>query len=91
MARNIAIHFSNDETQFFRITRVALTEYLPTPDDLDPKKLAAGRPHPVVAELRDMKRQVLNSWQGLLIAIGFVLGISILTEIVRALWRWVQP
>jgi hypothetical protein len=89
-ARNIAIYFKDDGSRLFRITRIALTEYLPTLDDHDPKKLPV-RPHPVVAELHDMKRQFLNSWQGFLIVIGIVVGISILSEILRALWRWVQP
>jgi hypothetical protein len=89
--RNIAIHFKNDETQFFRITRVVLTEYLPTLDnDDDPKKLTS-RPHPVVAELRDMKRQVLNSLHGWLIFLGFAFGIGIVIEVVRTVWHWVQP
>jgi len=76
VTRNININFKNDDTDYFKVTRVDLVEYM--------------GPHPVVAELRNMKQGFIGRWQGFLILICFVLGISFMLEILRAAWRFIQ-
>jgi hypothetical protein len=94
-ARNISIHFKSDATNYFKVTRVDLVEYMAAAIDYNPKGHALGylpgRPHPVVAEFRDIRHRFIGSWKGFLIFICFILGISLITEILRAAWRFIQP
>ena len=94
VARNVNIHFRSDGTDYFRITRVDLVEYVAGAVDYNPKGHAPGylpgRPHPVVAELRDMRQRFLGNWRGFLILICIVAGFSLLADILRAAWRFIQ-
>ena len=74
VVRNISIHFKSDETDYFRVTRVDLVEYTAPAIDYDPKGHSPGnlpgRPHPVVVELRETRRQLLTGLRGILISLG---------------------
>jgi hypothetical protein len=94
VARNVNIYFKSDGTDYFRITRVDLVEYMAGAVDYNPKGHAPGylpgRPHPVVAELRDMRQRFVGNWQGFLILICIVAGFTFLTDMLRAAWRFIQ-
>jgi hypothetical protein len=73
--------------------------HMPAAIDSNPKGhrlgYIPGRVHPVVEELRDMRRAVAGSWRGLVtglvVVVGFVLVSELISSAVRALWRLVQP
>jgi hypothetical protein len=94
VARHINIHFKSDGPDYFRITRVDLVEYMAAAIDYNPKAHSPGyipaRPHPVVAELRDIRQRLFGNWHGFLILICVVVGFSFLTDMLRAAWRFIQ-
>jgi hypothetical protein len=98
-ARDIAIQFKSTEPPFYLITKASLFEHMPAAIDSNPKGhglgYIPGRVHPVVEELRDIRRTVAGSWRGLAIwlfvVVGFVLVSGLISSTVRALWRLVQP
>jgi hypothetical protein len=94
VARHINILFKSDGTDYFRITRVDLVEYMAAAIDYNPKAHSPGyipaRPHPVVAELRDIRQRLFGNWHGFLILICVVVGFSFLTDMLRAAWRFIQ-
>lgn len=87
VARNLTIHFRNDGSQTFWVTRVELAEYM-SATEASPGGRTRSYPireHPVVVEMRDMQRRLAGSWRGFLIVAGFIVGISILIIIVGGL------
>jgi hypothetical protein len=92
VARNLSIHFRNDGSRTFWVTRVELAEHM-SATEASPGGRTRSYPvreHPVVAEMRNIQRRLVFSWQTLLIAVGFFVGVSILSQILSAVWRFIQ-
>jgi hypothetical protein len=98
-ARDLYIQFKKDDSFEYKdnyiITKVQLTEHMPEPIDFDPKAHAPGyipgRVHPVVVELRDMRRELIASWRqalfmALLFWVAFALWSGPISSALRALW-----
>jgi hypothetical protein len=100
-ARDIIIQFKKPEPSLnaYIITKAQLVEHMPEAVDFTPKAHAPGyipgRVHPVVAELRDMRRALGQSWHPILtaflVAVGFVVMTELISGALRALWRLINP
>jgi hypothetical protein len=91
---DVSIQFKYEGPSSYTIMKAKLVEHLPQTVDYNPKAHAPGyipgRVHPVVAELRDMQRRLIGSWNGFLITIGFFVGIIVLIQILQAAWQFLQ-
>jgi hypothetical protein len=95
-ARDIIIAFKKAHPPYrYTITKVELAEHMPEAINLNPKTHALIRVHPVVAELREIRRSWAESSHGIVIAlfafIAFTLVTAITGSALQALWRWVNP
>jgi hypothetical protein len=98
-ARDITIQFENAESSLFTITKVQLVEHMPEAIDYNPKAhgpgYIPGRVHPVVAELRDIRRALAGSWQSIItwlfVVATFVFVTGLIGAGVRALWKSINP
>jgi hypothetical protein len=94
-ARDITILFEKGELPFYWITKAQLVEHMPEAIDFDAKAHApgyiSGRLHPVVAELREMRRALAGSWRGIVTAFlvigAFVLVVGVISSALQALWK----
>jgi hypothetical protein len=90
MARDIRINFHSVDPPYFEISKAYLVEHMPGDTNENPKR-RRGRPHPVVAELRDMRRAVMGSWRSVVttfaVIAAFAVAIQILAFGIRAIWH----
>ena len=85
--RDITIQFEDAGDGFYTITQAELIEYMPEAVDLYPKAPPV-RMHPVVAELRDIRRTLPRVILTLLYCAA---GGVALAVVLGALWKWVNP
>jgi hypothetical protein len=98
-ARDIIIQFKDADPPFYAITKVQLVEHMPETIDFNPKAHAPdyipGRLHPVVAELREIRRTLAGSWRGIVtgffVVAAFVLVTNFISSALWALWKSVNP
>jgi hypothetical protein len=96
-ARDITMQFKDDEPCFNAITKVQLVEHMPEAIDFNPKahRYIPGRLHPVVAELREMRRTLAGSWRSIFSAFFVVAAFTLVTGLIlsglQALWKLVNP
>jgi hypothetical protein len=87
--RDVTIRFKNAETSY-SITKVELIEHMPEAINLNPKAHALIRVHPVVAELRDMRRTLAQSWRGIFIGLFVFAALYVASSALQAFWKWVN-
>jgi hypothetical protein len=93
-ARDVSIQFKKDDSfvhsDNYIITKVQLTEHMPEPVDFNPKAHALGyipgRVHPVVAELRDLRRNLTTIWRVALFVVAAWVAFALISSGLRALW-----
>ena len=98
-ARDITIQFKDAEPPFYAITKVQLVEHMPESIYFNPKAHAPGyipgRLHPVVAELREIRRTLAGSWRGIVagffVVAAFVLVTDLISSALRTLWKLFNP
>jgi hypothetical protein len=94
-ARDLTIQFKNDGPSSYTITKAKLVEHMPDPIDFNPKAHALIRAHPVVAELRDIRKTLAESWSGIVMLFFVLAAFGLVTYLLSsglgALWKWVNP